>query len=115
MPYKERTVDKLYWTIGEVAAEMQVKTSLIRYWEKEIGDLKLKRTTKGDRLFEQKDIEQLKLIHHLVKEKGFTLHGARANLRKSGPEDDNAREEVRQSLLRIRERLLQLMDHDRSL
>ena len=82
MPLKEGPVEKLYFTIGEVAAEMGVNTSLIRYWEKEIGGLKPRRTNRGDRLFERKDIEQLKKIQHLVKEKGFTLNGAKEQLRK---------------------------------
>jgi DNA-binding transcriptional MerR regulator len=81
MPWKDKPVEKLYFTIGEVAAELGVNTSLIRYWEKEIGNLKPKRTNRGDRLFDRKDIDQLKRIHHLVKEKGFTLNGAREQLR----------------------------------
>jgi DNA-binding transcriptional MerR regulator len=55
---------------------------LIRYWEKEFGTLRPKRTGKGDRLVHKKDIEQLQRIQHLVKEKGFTLQGAREQLRK---------------------------------
>ncbi len=75
MPYKEKTIEKLYWSIGEVAEQLGVNTSLIRYWEKEFGTLRPKRTGKGDRLYTKKDIEQLQRIQHLVKEKG--LHVAR--------------------------------------
>jgi DNA-binding transcriptional MerR regulator len=82
MPWKERPVEKLYFTIGEVATELGVNASLIRYWEKEVGGMKPRRTNRGDRLFDRKDIEQLKRIHHLVKEEGFTLNGAREQLRK---------------------------------
>lgn len=83
MPWKEKTIEKLYWSIGEVAEQLGVNTSLIRYWEKEFGSLKPKRTGKGDRLYTKKDIEQLQQIQHLVKEKGFTLQGAREQLRKA--------------------------------
>ncbi len=112
MPYKEKTVEKLYFTIGEVATELGVNTSLIRYWEKEMGGLKPRRTSKGDRLFERKDIDQLKRIHHLVKEKGFTLNGAREQLRsKEAPtlfEAPIPVEAVRSKLMKIREALLSL-------
>ncbi|MDQ3101050.1 MAG: MerR family transcriptional regulator [Bacteroidota bacterium] len=112
MPYKEKTVEKLYFTIGEVAMELGVNTSLIRYWEKEMGGLKPRRTSKGDRLFERKDIDQLKRIHHLVKEKGFTLNGAREQLRsKETPtlfEAPVPVEELRSKLIKIREVLIGL-------
>ena len=110
MPYKEKTIEKLFWTIGEVAAELGLNTSQIRYWEKEFGTLRPKRTTKGDRLYTAKDIAELKRIHHLVKEQGFTLQGAREQLRKgSSAEAPRDRlDEVRDRLLDIRQRLLDL-------
>jgi DNA-binding transcriptional MerR regulator len=110
MPYKERTVEKLYWSIGEVAAELGVNASLIRYWEKEFGTLRPRRTGRGDRLFTRKDIEQLRTIQHLVKEKGFTLNGAKEQLRRAtsaSPTPDKL-EELRQRLERVREQLLML-------
>ena len=112
MPYKEKQIEKLYFTIGEVAAELGVNTSLIRYWEKEIGGVRPRRTSKGDRLFERKDIDQLKRIHHLVKEKGFTLNGAREQLRsKEAPTLFNEPlpvEEVRSKLQKIRSALIEM-------
>lgn len=115
MPYKEKPVEKLYFTIGEVAAELGVNTSLIRYWEKEMGGLKPRRTTKGDRLFERKDIDQLKRIHHLVKEKGFTLNGAREQLRSKDEPSlfDTAPlpvDEIRTRLTSVRKALIALRD-----
>jgi DNA-binding transcriptional MerR regulator len=116
MPWKERPVEKLYWTIGEVAAELGVNTSLIRYWEKEVGDLRPRRTSRGDRLFERKDIEQLKRIHHLVKEQGFTLNGAREQLRNRTTTIVTTEaapvEEVRMRLLAIRSKLLALVQEE---
>lgn len=113
MPYKERTIEKLYWSIGEVAAELGVNASLIRYWEKEFGTLRPRRTGRGDRLFTRKDIEQLQKIQHLVKEKGFTLNGAKEQLRRSEPMSPAATDtqtELRQRLERVREQLLALRD-----
>lgn len=112
MPYKEKTVEKLYWSIGEVATDLAVNTSLIRYWEKEFGMIRPKRTGRGDRLYTRKDIELLKRIQHLVKEQGFTLQGAKDQLRKSAeaemPVAKDEQAELRQRLLAIRESLLEL-------
>ncbi len=108
MPYKEKTVEKLYWAIGEVATELEVNTSLIRYWEKEFGMIRPKRTGRGDRLYLRKDIELLKHIKHLVKEKGFTLQGAKEQLRAGDKNTDKAAADIAERLQRIRERLVEL-------
>jgi len=81
MPYKHKEITKLYYSIGEVADMFDVNASLIRYWEKEFDVLKPKKNAKGNRLFTQKDIDNLKLIYHLVKERGFTLDGANNRLK----------------------------------
>ncbi|MBP6389859.1 MAG: MerR family transcriptional regulator [Flavobacteriales bacterium] len=108
MPYKERTVEKLYHSIGEVAERLGVNTSLIRYWEKEFGTLRPRRNGKGDRLYTMKDIAQLERIHHLVKEKGFTLNGAKEALREntSRPEP-GADDTIRERLMTVREKLVE--------
>ena len=72
---------KLYYSIGEVADMFDVSTSLIRYWETEFKSLRPHKNSKGDRRFTQKNIEQLRLIYYLVKEKGFTLDGAKQELK----------------------------------
>jgi DNA-binding transcriptional MerR regulator len=81
MPYKEKEIEKLYYTIGEVAEMLDVNASLLRYWEKEFDILKPKKNVKGDRFFTKDDIEKIKLIHHLVKDKGYTLDGAKSRLK----------------------------------
>jgi DNA-binding transcriptional MerR regulator len=111
MPLKEKTIERMYWTIGEVADTLGVNTSLLRYWEKEFGTLRPKRTNKGDRLYTKDDIEQLRRIQHLVKEKGFTLQGAKEQLRKPEPKEEPEVpplpvDEVRNKLRRVREGLL---------
>ena len=72
--------DKLYYSIGEVAKAFDVNASLIRYWEQEFPIIKPKKNKKGNRYFTPSDIENLKIIYHLVKEKGYTLDGARVAL-----------------------------------
>ena len=72
--------DKLYYSIGEVAKAFDVNTSLIRFWEKEFPILKPRKNSRGVRYFTPEDIKNLKMIYHLVKEKGYTLDGARIAL-----------------------------------
>lgn len=72
--------DKLYYSIGEVAKAFDVNASLIRYWEQEFPIIKPKKNKKGNRYFTPEDIKNLKIIYHLVKEKGYTLDGARIAL-----------------------------------
>ncbi|MBP9078992.1 MAG: MerR family transcriptional regulator [Flavobacteriales bacterium] len=113
MPLKEKTIERLYWTIGEVADDLGVNASLLRYWEKEFGTLRPKRTNRGDRLYTRNDIEQLRRIQHLVKDKGFTLQGAKGQLRMAEVPDEPVAaplEEVRRRLLAIRDRLMVLRE-----
>lgn len=77
----EAELTKLYYSIGEVAELFDVSASLIRYWETEFTMLRPKKNRKGDRQFTKKDIEYLERIFTLVKERGFTLDGAKKELR----------------------------------
>src|SRR6185503_11931367 len=83
MPYKEKEIEKIYYTIGEVAEMFQVNTSHIRFWSNEFDVIKPSTNKKGNRLYTQSDIENLRKIYHLVKEKGFTLKGAKVELKKA--------------------------------
>jgi DNA-binding transcriptional MerR regulator len=73
--------EKRYYGIGEVAKAFGVNTSLIRFWEKEFDVLKPKKNAKGNRKFTPEDIKNLQFIYHLVKERGFTLEGAKTHLK----------------------------------
>ena len=75
--------EKLFYNIGEVAEAFNVNPSLIRYWEKEFEIIKPKKNAKGNRLFTSNDISNFKLIYNLVKERGFTLEGAKQKLKKN--------------------------------
>ncbi|WP_296317279.1 MerR family transcriptional regulator [Winogradskyella sp. UBA3174] len=73
--------EKRYYGIGEVAKAFKVNASLIRFWEKEFDVIKPKKNAKGNRKFTPEDIKNLKFIYHLVKERGFTLDGAKTHLK----------------------------------
>lgn len=81
MPFKEHHIKKVYYSIGEVSEMFDVAPSLIRFWESEFESLKPKKNQKGNRQFSKNDIEELKLIYYLVKERGFTISGAREKLK----------------------------------
>lgn len=78
--------EKRYYSIGEVAKAFGVNTSLIRFWEKEFDAIKPKKNAKGNRKFTPEDIKHLKFIYHLVKERGFTLEGAKTHLKEEKKE-----------------------------
>lgn len=109
MPYKEKKVEKLYYSIGEVAEMFQVKPSLIRFWEKEFDIIKPKKNKKGNRFFTVQDIDNFRLIFHLVKEKGLTLQGARKKL-KENKEDTTNNYEVIKTLTEIKSLLLEIKE-----
>ncbi|HEX2934188.1 MAG TPA: MerR family transcriptional regulator [Bacteroidales bacterium] len=110
MPYKEKKIEKVFYSIGEVAEMFQVKPSLIRFWEKEFDIIKPKKNKKGNRFFTKEDIDNFHLIYHLVKERGLTLKGAQMKL-KENKEDVLNNFEVIQSLQEIRKVLLELKEN----
>ncbi|MCL6258771.1 MerR family transcriptional regulator [Aquiflexum sp. TKW24L] len=81
MPYKEKEIEKKYYSIGEVASMFKVAPSLIRYWEGEFDIIKPKKDKKGNRRFTKDDIEKIRYIYQLVKIKGYTLQGAQEVIR----------------------------------
>ncbi len=110
MPYKEKPVEKLFYTIGEVAGMLNVPVSTVRFWEKEFDILKPKKNKKGNRLFMPEDVKNLKMIHYLLKEKGMTIAGARKHL-STRLEDTEYRLEIREALLNIRELLSEMRNN----
>lgn len=107
MPYKEKPIEKLFYSIGEVAKMFKVNTSHIRFWEKEFDIISPQKNKKGNRLFTKKDIDNFHLIFHLVKERGFTLEGAKQKLKQNKEETVNHFEVVK-SLNKIKNFLLEL-------
>lgn len=102
--------EKLFYAIGEVAEMFDVNTSLIRFWEKEFDIIKPQKNKKGNRLFTKKDIENFRIIYHLVKDKGYTLQGAKEHLKdtKVSKEVINKNAEAIDKLKKLKEALLEL-------
>jgi len=109
VPYKEKEIQKQYYSIGEVAKMFDVSTSLVRFWEGQFTILKPKKSRKGNRLFTKKDIDNLHVIYHLVKERGYTLEGAKKKL-KENKEEVLKQAEIVQSLKKIKEFLLSVKE-----
>jgi len=102
--------EKLYYSMGEVTQAFDVNASLIRFWEKEFDVLQPKKNSRGNRKFSKKDIEHLQTIYHLVKERGFTLEGARDYMKSHKNDLSNLElikklEHVKSELLKIKEQL----------
>lgn len=102
--------DKLFYSIGEVAKAFDVNTSLIRFWEKEFDIIQPKKNKKGNRYFTPQDIKNLRLIYHLVKERGYTLEGAKMVLEEKSSIKDEVElitrmEWIRAELIRLKESL----------
>jgi DNA-binding transcriptional MerR regulator len=109
MPYKKPKIEKIFYSIGEVADIIGENQSLIRYWENHFEALKPHKNKKGTRLFTKEDIETIKLIHHLVKERGMTIKGAQQKLIDNREETFNNFEIVRR-LQDVRQQLLEIRD-----
>jgi DNA-binding transcriptional MerR regulator len=107
MPYKEKEITKLYYTIGEVADMFNVNVSHIRFWTNEFSALKPTKNNKGNRLYTPEDIEVIRKIHELVKVQGFTLKGAQAKL-KEEKKESKGKEPLVKSLQKIRKSLLEI-------
>lgn len=99
--------EKRYYKIGEVAKAFGLNTSHIRFWEKEFDIIKPKKNAKGNRLFTQEDISNFKLIYNLVKERGFTLEGAKQKLKKN-PDGIFNNHEIISRLEAVKEELLKI-------
>lgn len=107
MPYKKPKIEKIYYSIGEVADMFGLNVSHIRYWENQFEMLKPAKNKKGNRLFSKDDIETIRLIYHLVKERGMTIKGARKKLKENRADTLNNFEVVKR-LQDIRQELVSL-------
>ena len=110
MPYKEKKVEKLYYSIGEVAEMLEVPVSTVRFWENEFEILKPMKNKKGNRLFTPQDIKNLRIIRHLVKDEGMTLAGTKKKLSEKWDETDH-KYEITESLEKIKAMLLDIKDN----
>ena len=111
MPYKEHEISKMYYSMGEVSKLFDVNQSLIRFYEKEFDILQPKKNKKGNRYFTPEDVENLKIILHLIRDKGYTLNGAKDHLKNNmAVSKDSHRvisslENLKKFLLEVRDQL----------
>ena len=111
MVLKHSSTEKLFYKISEVAEMFNVNISAIRFWEKEFDILKPKKNKKGNRLFTSKDIKNIQIIYHLLKERGFTLEGAKTKLKENKKDTiDNITivnylKDIRRFLINLKEEL----------
>lgn len=105
----EEPISKQYYTIGEVARELDLTTSLIRFWETEFREINPKKNRKGNRVYTQRDIETLRKIHYLLKVKKYTIKGAKERLRLE-QKDVEQEVQLRETLLKLRAFLLELRE-----
>jgi DNA-binding transcriptional MerR regulator len=110
MPYKEKSIEKLYYSIGEVSRMLEVPVSTVRFWENEFDILKPMKNKKGNRMFTATDVKNLRIIHRLLKEERMTMSGVKKKLSARWDETDN-KFEVNDSLQKIRNLLIELRDN----
>ncbi|MBE6280525.1 MAG: MerR family transcriptional regulator [Bacteroides sp.] len=107
MAYNSDKELKMYYSIGEVAKMFKVNESLLRYWEKEFPIIKPRKASGNVRQYKKEDIENIRLIYHLVKEKGLTLQGAKQRLKDNKSYAANTAEVV-DRLKQLRQELVEL-------
>lgn len=108
---EQEQTEKLYYSISEVSDMFDLNASTLRFWEKEFEVLKPNKNKKGNRLFTKKDIENIAMIVDLVKQKGFTIQGAREQLKSKGSsKSTHVNEEIIDRLKSIRSKLIDLRD-----
>ena len=112
LPFELNSLTKLYYSIGEVATLFSVNASLLRFWEKEFGLEVKKKNQKGNRLYSREEIKKLAVIYELVKVQGFTLDGAKQQLKQNKPNSGQHKMKKQQELIdrleSIKERLIAL-------
>ena len=110
MPYKEKKIEKLYYSIGEVSRMLNVPVSTVRFWENEFDLLKPMKNKKGNRMFTATDLKNLMIIHRLLKEERMTIEGVKKKL-KGSLDEAEYKYEINESLQRIRNLLIELRDN----
>jgi len=109
MPYKEKKIEKLYYSIGEVSRMLEIPVSTVRFWENEFDILKPMKNKKGNRMFTTNDLKNLRIIHRLLKEEGMTMAGVKKKLTGHLDEADH-KFEINESLQKIKGLLIELRD-----
>jgi len=95
VPYKDKKVEKLYYTIGEVSKELNINPSTVRFWEKEFDFISPKKNSKGNRIYTHRDKENIGLVYYLLKEQKLTIEGARKKIKNNRDSAYNQVEAIR--------------------
>jgi len=106
----DEEIEKVYFTVKEVASLFQVSPSVIRFWENEFAFIRPRITRKGSRQYTQEDVNNVKTVYHLLKEKGFTLQGAKDYLKQQGNQKNLEKIDVIHALKNVRALLVELKD-----
>ena len=109
MAYNPNKVLKKYYSIKEVSDQLGIPESTLRYWEKEFKEISPKKNAKGIRHYTLEDIEQIKLVNHLVKEKSLTIKGAKTRM-KDNPQKTTDTHDIVERLKKIREELVAILE-----
>lgn len=102
--------EKRYYRIGEIAKAFDVNPSLLRFWEKEFKEIQPKKKENGGRRYTQEDVTIIQKIHHLLKEKGLTIDGAKKQLKLKNLSQDNSLEVIKK-LQQLKSDLVQLREN----
>ena len=98
---------KLYYSIGEVSKRLGINASKIRFWEKEFEILNPKKNKKGNRRFTDNDVKKLKLIYHLLKERNYTISGAKKKMQNNSKKTENTHEVI-EKLKKLQKDLIEI-------
>lgn len=108
LPFEEKETEKLYYTIGDVAAMLHVPASLLRFWEKEFpGIIQPRKGSHGRRMYTADNISAIRILYDLIKNQGYTLEGAKKHFR-DGKQEFRETDAIAKSLKKIRAELLEL-------
>tara|TARA_B100001250_G_scaffold377668_1_gene366930 strand:- start:105 stop:434 length:330 start_codon:yes stop_codon:yes gene_type:complete len=101
---------KLYYSIGEISKILKINNSKIRFWEKEFEILNPKKNKKGNRKFTEKDLTKIKLIYHLLKERRYTISGAKKKIQ-NDYENIEKQREVIEKLKKLKIELVEIRNN----
>ena len=108
MPLKKNKNLKLYYSVGEVAEMFGVNESTLRFWERQFPNISPGKNSFGARQYTQDDIKEIRKVHHLLKERGLTMEGARMNIRQQRGASDDVKTDVIEHLKFIRDELMEI-------
>jgi len=105
------TSDKLYYRIGEVAEQLKINTSVLRFWETQFEQLTPQKTKTGQRLYSRQDLELVKLIHNLLYKEKLTIAGAKSRIKLSSRSEAEKPNDLKKLLILLKEELHEIRNN----